>query len=101
MSGHYATRRRIARKPHRCEGCTSIQPGPIQPGDVYLEHTEFPGGDAGYADAAGHPVRAAECAGCAARYGREYLLEPIPEHQQVTVMVTADSAYLARKAGKS
>ena len=46
---------------------------PIQPGEHYVEHTEFPGGDAGYADAAGHPVRMAECRPCAERYGRGHL----------------------------
>ncbi|MCZ4557933.1 hypothetical protein O4215_20440 [Rhodococcus maanshanensis] len=65
------TRRRVARKARlACGGyCRRIQPG-----EVYLEHTEFPGGDAGYADAAGHPVRMAECADCARRYGRGPLL---------------------------
>ncbi|WP_137726488.1 hypothetical protein [Prescottella subtropica] len=45
---------------------------------MYLEHIEFPGDDAGYADAAGHPVRHAECAGCARRYGRGHLLDEDP-----------------------
>lgn len=62
-------RRRVARKTHYCCGQYRIQPG-----DVYLEHTEFPGNDAGYADAAGHPVRHAECSECALRYGRGHLL---------------------------
>lgn len=70
------TRRRVARKPRiSCGGyCPTIQPG-----QVYLEHTEFPGGDAGYATAAGHPVRLAECADCATRYGRAHLLNPTTE----------------------
>jgi hypothetical protein len=60
----------------------------IQPGDLYIEWTEFPGGDAGYADAAGHPVRMAECRACAERYGRKHLLdahkinEPAPAGSQ-------------------
>lgn len=62
------TRRRVARKAHHCCGLN------IRPGDTYLEHTEFPGDDAGYADAAGHPVRHAECEHCARRYGRGHLL---------------------------
>lgn len=63
-------RRRVARKPRPCPGCDRI----IAPGATYLEHTEFPGGEAGWADAAGHPVRMSECADCATRYGRGELL---------------------------
>ena len=40
---------------HRCEWCH----GAIEPGTTYVRCTEYPGGDAGYADAAGHPVRMA------------------------------------------
>lgn len=47
---------------------------PIKPGDYYVEWTEFPGGDAGYADYAGHPVRLNECRACAERYGRAHLI---------------------------
>lgn len=64
-----SVRRRVARTPKRCGE------HPIKRGDVYLEWTEFPGGEAGYADHAGHPVRMAECADCARRYGRAALLE--------------------------
>jgi hypothetical protein len=43
----------------------------IMPGELYIEHTEFPGGDdTGYADSARHQVRMAECRTCAQRYGR-------------------------------
>ena len=66
--GFFTTKRCKSRKVRKCPGCRT--PGKIQPGDYYLMHTEFPGGDAGYADAAGHPVRMAECAECATRYGR-------------------------------
>lgn len=64
-------RRRVARKPHPCSfgACRTIQPG-----ETYLVHTAFPGHDAGYADAAGHPVRVFECSDCATRYGRADLL---------------------------
>ena len=65
------TRRRVARKAHACGWGTCRT---IQPGEVYLEHVEYPGGEAGYADAAGHPVRLAECPDCANRYGRGELL---------------------------
>jgi len=58
---------RRARKPRvACGGYCK----PIQPGELYIEHTEFPGGDAQYANSAGHPVRLAECRTCAERYGR-------------------------------
>ena len=58
----YTTRVRTARKPHSC-----INSHRIAPGEVYLEHKEFPGADTGYADTAGHPVRMAECSACASR----------------------------------
>jgi hypothetical protein len=48
---------------------------PIQPGDLYVEHTEFPGGDAEWATSAGRPVRMAECRSCAERYGRKPLID--------------------------
>jgi hypothetical protein len=47
----------------------------ISPGDRYLEHVEFPGGEGGYADSAGHPVRGAECGSCARLRGRGELLD--------------------------
>jgi hypothetical protein len=59
------TRRRVARKWRHC-----ASGHPIAPGQVYLEHKSFPGSDDGWGDAAGHPVRMAECADCATRYGR-------------------------------
>ncbi len=62
---------RRARKGH--VACGGYCP-PIKQGDLYLEHKEFPGGEAGFADAAGHPVRLAECRACAERYGRGHLL---------------------------
>jgi hypothetical protein len=70
--GRTLTQVRRARKVWRC-GCSN---GPIQPGELYLVHTQFPGGDdSGYADAAGHPVRMAECRACAERYGRGGLFD--------------------------
>lgn len=72
-------RRRVARKQH--PGCGGYCPT-IQPGEVYLEVTEFPGGESGYADAAGRPVRMAVCAPCAMRNGSGILLlDPIPYDQ--------------------
>lgn len=67
MSGT-TSRVRRARKMHL--SCCK----PIQPGDLYVEHTEFPGGESGYADAAGHPVHMAECRDCAERYGRSGMI---------------------------
>lgn len=64
---HFSARVRKARKARICPGCRCY----IGAGHLYIEHTEFPGGDAGYADAAGHPVRMAECRQCAERYGRD------------------------------
>jgi hypothetical protein len=61
------SRVRRARRPRL--GCH-----PVRPGELSIEHTEFPGGDSGYADSAGHPVRMAECRSCAERYGRGPLL---------------------------
>jgi hypothetical protein len=43
----------MAAKDHRCDWCGGLIPR----GTEYVVATEFPGGDAGYADAAGHPVR--------------------------------------------
>lgn len=56
-------KRRVARKRHYCSGCTGF----VQPGEVYLEHTLFPGNDVIEID---HPIRGAECKRCAERYGR-------------------------------
>src|SRR5690349_20563113 len=73
--GRVTTRRRVARTSRPCGSCPEY--ARIQPGDVYLEHTAFPGpgDDAGYATTAGHPVRLAECADCARRFGRGELLQ--------------------------
>jgi hypothetical protein len=63
---------RLARKTRpACAGYCK----PIQPGDLYIEHTEFPGGEAEWANSAGHPVRMAECRTCAERYGRGHLID--------------------------
>ena len=64
------TRSRVRRARKARPSCC----GPIQPGDLYVEHTEFPGGESGYADAAGCPVRMSECRKCAERYGRGPLI---------------------------
>lgn len=68
---HYTKRVRRARTVRvACGGYCR----PIRPGEYYIEHTEFPGGDAGYADYAGHPVRMNECRKCAERYDRGDLI---------------------------
>lgn len=46
-------RHTTARKDYSCDWCHK----PIPKGSVHVVATEFPGGDAGYATAAGHPVR--------------------------------------------
>ena len=65
----FTAKARTARKPRRCSNGHAIHPG-----DRYIEHKEFPGGDAGHADSAGHPVRMSECGDCAKRYGRGDLI---------------------------
>lgn len=49
----YTETRQVARKVHGCDWCH----GAIEVGETYTIATEFPGGEAGYADFAGHPVR--------------------------------------------
>ena len=48
---------------------------PIRPGDLYVEHTEFPGNEAVHTDVTWRPRRAAECRSCAERYGRGHLIK--------------------------
>jgi hypothetical protein len=60
-------RRRVARVRH-----VDGHEHRIAPGDVYLSHTVLPGDDG--AEELTHPWRLAECAACAIRYGRAYLL---------------------------
>ena len=51
---HCATEVHVrARKNYRCEWCGEQ----IRKGSDHVIATEFPGGEAGYADSAGHPVR--------------------------------------------
>lgn len=58
-SYHRATERHVrARKDYRCEWCGE----PIPKGSDHVIATEFPGGEAGYADSAGRPVRWRICA---------------------------------------
>lgn len=52
---------RTAAKVHVCADCHQ----PINVGDRYVIATEYPGGESGYADAAGHPVSLKVCGTCA------------------------------------
>lgn len=61
--------RRVARKRRYCNGCDRRS---IAPGQSYLSGTVFPGHDANTTPV---PMRLAECADCATRYGRSHLLE--------------------------
>lgn len=54
QKGHRSTSALVtARKVHECAWCY----GSINVGESHIIATEFPGGEAGYADHAGHPVR--------------------------------------------
>jgi len=75
MMTDYYPRRRVARKEHLCFGCVSGRRR-IQPGEVYLEKTEYPGGELGYADFARRPFRMRQCSECATHYGHAHLLQP-------------------------
>ena len=63
----YVERTVTARTRHQCKwgDCRTIEPG-----ERYVVAVEYPGGDTGYADTAGHPVRMAICSDCAAKVGR-------------------------------
>jgi len=62
--------RRTARKRRRCDAYPSCKW--IEPGDVYLLHTCFPGHECNNGT---RPYRMAECADCATPY-RAHLLAP-------------------------
>lgn len=57
----YRERIVTARKDRRCDNYPPCRNG-IKAGDRYLICTEYPGGESGYADTAGHPVRLHLCA---------------------------------------
>lgn len=80
------SRRVVARKNHRCDGCERRN---INPGEVYLTGTLFPGDDY-YGGKV--PYRFKECAYCAERYDRAYLLEPMPANQAHYVYIQAMKA---------
>lgn len=78
-----ATKRREARKYHKC-----LCGRRIGPGDIYLSHTIFPGDDAHhYVDKV--PITYPECAYCAERYGRDHLTAPLPPAQDHDVYLNA------------
>lgn len=102
-TGHCtATVVRTARRAYYCGGCAKGTA--IQPGDRHLEHTEYPGGESGYADSAGHPVRMRECAPCAHKCGRGDLLdetgrETVAFRVLDVVLAWAGSSDRVRRAG--
>lgn len=59
---------RKARKNYPCDSYPQSSAMNIKRGDFYLLATEMPGGESGYADSAGKPVRMRVCAECS--YGR-------------------------------
>ena len=52
---------RAARKEYRCDGYPASHATVIKVGELHLLCTEFPGGESGYADDAGKPVRLRLC----------------------------------------
>ncbi|MBM9467287.1 hypothetical protein [Nakamurella leprariae] len=72
------TRVRTARKLHRCDRWCDECTRWVEPGDRYVEHTEFPSGDAALATN-GRPVHLAECRPCAEHSGRGDLFVPVTE----------------------
>lgn len=64
------TKRRVARKEHRCGFRAGHR---ITAGQAYLEHTVFPGDDA--FEEIKFPRALRECPACSTRYGRAHLLE--------------------------
>ena len=77
-------RRVVARKFHRCDTCDRA--GRIKPGQVYYQSTIFPGDDYYYGKA---PYRFKECAFCSERYGRDWILYPMPPDQEQAVYLNA------------
>lgn len=80
----YDQKRVTARKHHRCMTCNRAKS--IQPGDAYYQSTIFPGDDANHYD---KPLTFKECAECSNRYGRGYLLEPLPTDQASRIYAKA------------
>lgn len=79
------TVRRVARTNRRCRWGDCHRS--IRVGEPYLHFVEFPGGESGYADYAGHPVSMDICHMCAKDGPDEGLLVPagLPIRGEVTV----------------
>jgi hypothetical protein len=60
----YTQRISRARKNYACDYRMSYSCHGIAAGQLYVTSTEFPGGEAMYANAAGHPVRMRICSTC-------------------------------------
>lgn len=69
----YTERLVTARKRHQCEDYPPTT-HTIKPGEQYVIATEYPGGESGYADDAGHPVRIKLCTACAGPRRMERLI---------------------------
>lgn len=74
----YVEKAVTARQRHMCENYPTVTHR-IERGDKYLVATEYPGGESGFADAAGHPVRIKICADCA---GSDRMARLTSESQQ-------------------
>jgi hypothetical protein len=85
-SASFRVQARTAAKTRRVRCCGGL----IRTGERYLMHVELPGGDAGYADTAGHPVQMPECARCATRYGRGHLLGEATDTRSAVDQVLAE-----------
>jgi hypothetical protein len=96
----YTERRSVSGQTHLCSwgDCrAAMGPARVRPdaripaGEPHLVLTEFPGGDAGYADAAGKPVSMRICHECARMSVHADLLCPLelPLRTELTAATTA------------
>lgn len=72
---------RTARKRYQCDDYPQSSADVIKPGDKYVLCTELPGGESGFADDAGHPVKLRLCVNCA-RLGTRLI--PLHDTEEAT-----------------